>query len=455
MIITKKAIPRRTVLRGMGAALALPLLDGMVPALTALQKTAARPIRRLGIIYSPNGMVMPSWTPTKVGADFELSPILQPLAPYRDRLLVISGLANRQADSQGDGSGDHARGGGGYLTGIHVTKSEGVLGGGISMDQIAARSLQNETQLSSLELSLDANDVVGSCDLGYSCAYTNTISWRTPTMPLIAENDPRAVFERLFGASDSTDPKVRMARLRQNRSVLDVVTERISVLRGQLGESDKTKLTDYLDAVRDVERRIQLAEEQSTRSLPTVDRPGGVPDMFEDHAKMMYDLQVLAYQCDLTRVITFMIGRELSPRTYPQLGVPDPWHGLSHHANDAEKLAKLALVQTHNVNLFGYYLEKLQATADGDGTLLDHTMLLYGAGLSNSDRHYHHDLPVLLAGGGAGAIKGGRHLQYAADTPLANLHVTLLDNMGVRTDGLGNSSGKCPELSELSSGTAA
>lgn len=455
MIITKKAIPRRTVLRGLGATLALPLLDGMVPALTALQNTAAKPVRRLGVMYNPNGMVMPSWTPTQVGAGFELSPILQPLAPYRDRLLVISGLANREADSQGDGSGDHARGGGGYLTGVHVTKSEGIVEGGVSMDQIAARNFENETQLSSLELSLDANDVVGSCDLGYSCAYTNTISWRTPTMPLVAENDPRAVFERLFGASDSTDPKVRIARLRQNKSILDVVTSRVASLQRDLGASDKTKLTDYLDAVRDVERRIQLAEEQSSRSLPTVDRPSGIPDTYEDHSKMMFDLQVLAYQCDLTRVITFMVGRELSPRTHPQLGVPDPWHGLSHHANDPEKLAKLALLQTHNVDLFAYYLEKLKGTADGEGNLLDNTMILYGAGLSNSDRHYHHDLPVLVAGGGGGAIKGGRHIRYADDTPLANLHLTLLEKMGVQIEKIGDSTGKFVELSEVSAQTTA
>jgi hypothetical protein len=329
-----------------------------------------------------------------------------------------------------------------------MKKTEGTVEGGISMDQLVARALENETQLSSLELSLDANDIVGSCDMGYSCAYTNSIAWRSTTMPLMMENDPRVVFERLFGASDSTDQSVRQARLRQNRSILDSVTDKVRGLSRQLGPVDGVRIGDYLEALRDVERRIQKAEEQSSKELPTVDRPSGVPDTFEEHMGLMFDLQVLAYQCDLTRVITFMVGRELSPRTYPQLGISDAWHGLSHHQDDPEKLAKLAKLQAYHVRQFASYLQKLQSTPDGDGSLLDHSMILYGTGISNSDRHYHHNLPVLLAGGGAGALKGGRHIKYAEDTPLSNLHLTLLDKMGVPLDKLGNSTGKMIELSE-------
>lgn len=454
MIITKKAIPRRAVLRGIGATLALPLLDGMVPALTAVANTAAKPVRRFGTVYIPNGMVMNNWTPKGIGEAFELSPILSPLASFRNRLIVVSGLANREADSNGDGSGDHARGSGGYLSGVHVKKSEGFVEGGVSMDQMLAKELEKETQLSSLELALDSNDVVGSCDLGYSCAYTNTISWRTPTLPLMMENDPRAVFERLFGASDSTDARVRQSRLRQNRSILDVVTEEVAGLQRHLGRNDRTKVADYLEAVRDVERRIQMAEQQSSRELPVVARPAGIPDTFEEHYRLMCDLQVLAYQCDLTRVITFMVGQELSPRTYPQLGITDRHHALSHHGDDPEKLRLLTTLQTHHVSLFAHYLEKLQATPDGEGSLLDHVMITYGGALGNSDRHYHFDLPTLVAGGGAGAIKGGRHLRYPDDTPVANLHITLMEKMGVQVEKLGNSSGKFAELSELSLSTA-
>lgn len=454
MILTKTAIPRRTVLRGLGATLALPLLDAMVPAMTALAKTAAKPSRRLGIVYLPNGMVMQNWTPKGVvGTAFELSPILQPLAPFRDRLVILSNLANRPADANGSGSGDHARGCGGYLSGVHVKKSEGVVEGAMSLDQIVAKAFEKETQLASLEVGLDYNDIVGSCDQGYSCAYTNSISWRTPTMPLMMENDPRKVFERLFGASDSTDPRVRAARLRKDRSLIDSVTGKVARLQQQLGSSDRAKVADYLESLRDVERRIQKAEEQSAKELPTVERPGGVPATFEDHYRLMVDLQVLAYQCDLTRVTTFMIGRELSARTFPRLGIADPWHGLSHHQDDPEKLAKLTVMQTHHIAQFAYYLEKLQATPDGEGSLLDQAIILYGAGISNSDRHYHHNLPALLAGGGAGTIKGGRHIQYRDETPLANLHLTLIDKMGIPLDQLGDSTGRIMELSEVSSAT--
>ena len=446
MIITKRAISRRTVLGGMGATIALPLLDAMVPALTASQNTAARAVRRLGVIYHPNGVVYENWLPTGVGSTFEFSPVLSPLAPFRDRVVVVTGLADRQAESLGDGGGDHSRASGSYLTGVHVKKSDTMVHNGVSMDQIAAKAFERETQLSSLQLTVDNNNLVGSCDTGYSCAYSNTLSWLTPTLPLMSENDPRVVFERLFGASDSTDPRVRMARLRQDRSILDSVTDRVHQLQKRLGAADNTKVADYLESLRDVERRIQRAEEQSARELPEFDRPVGVPDAFDEHVTLLYDLQALAYRCDLTRVITFMYGREQSARTYPQLGISDPHHQLTHHQNNPEKLEKCTKIQMHHVSLFTSYLEKLRSIPDGDGSLLDHVVLLFGGGLSNSDRHTHSPLPTVVVGGGASSIKGGRHVVYPEGTPLTNLHVTLLDKVGVPVEKLGDSTGKFSEL---------
>ena len=446
MIVTKKAISRRTVLGGMGATVALPLLDAMIPALTASQKTSAKAVRRLGIVYHPNGVVYENWLPKGVGTEFELSPILAPLQPFRNRLVVVTGLASHPAEALGDGGGDHSRGSGSYLTGVHVKRSDSVVENAVSMDQVAARAFERETQLSSLQLTVDANNLVGSCDVGYSCAYSNTLSWLTPTLPLMSENDPRVVFERLFGSSDSTDPRVRMSRLRQDRSILDSVTARVRQLQRRLGAADNTKVSDYLESLRDVERRIQKAEEQSARELPDVDRPVGIPNSFDEHVQLLYDLQVLAFQCDLTRVITFMYGREQSARTYPQLGISDPHHQLTHHQNDPEKLEKCTRIQNHHVTLFTAYLEKLRSIPDGEGSLLDHSVILFGAGLSNSDRHTHSPLPTVVVGGGAGTIKGGRHLVYPEGTPLTNLHVTLLDKVGVRVEKLGDSTGTFREL---------
>ena len=447
MIITKKAIPRRTVLRGIGASLALPLLDGMVPALTAMQNTPARAVKRLGIVYHPNGIVPAGWLPKGTGTDFTFGPTMAALEPYRNQMVILSNLDNIEADAKGDGPGDHARAGGSYLTGVHVRKSETNVEAAMSMDQIAATAFEKDTQLGSLQLTLDANTMVGSCDGGYSCAYSNTLSWRNPTLPLMAENDPRVVFERLFGASDSTDAKVRMARLRQDRSLLDSITERIATLQRELGAGDKRKVDNYLESVRDVERRIQKAEEQSSREMPNVAKPGGVPATFEDHAALMYDLQLLAYQSDLTRVITFMYGREITGRTYPALGINESHHSISHHGEDPEKLAKLAVIQAHHVSLFANYLAKLKATPDGDGSLLDHSMILFGSGISNSDRHTHVELHPVVVGGGGGTIKGGRHLAHKTGTPLANLHLTLLNKMGVLLDKIGDSTGQMNELS--------
>ena len=446
MIITKRAISRRTILRGAGAAIALPLLDAMIPALTAAQNTAAKTVRRLGVVYHPNGVVYENWLPTGVGSEFKFSRVLTPLEKFRDRLVVVTGLADRQAEALGDGAGDHSRASGSYLTGVHVRKSDSQVLNGISMDQIAARTFERDTQLSSLQLTVDANSLVGSCDVGYSCAYSNTLSWLTPTLPLMSENDPRVVFERLFGASDSTDRRVREARLHEDRSILDSINDRVRELQRKLGPADTTKVSDYLESLRAVERQIQKAEEQSARELPDVTRPVGIPGSFEEHVELLYDLQVLAYQCDITRVITFMYGREQSARTYPQVGVPDPHHQLSHHANDPEKLEKCTKIQVLHVEMFTKYLEKLAAVREGDGSLLDSSVILFGSGLSNSDRHTHGPLPTVVVGGGAGTIKGGRHLVYPDGTPFSNLHLTLLDKVGVPVDKLGDSTGKINEL---------
>ena len=450
MIITKKAISRRTVLRGMGAIVGLPLLDAMVPALTAAANTAAKPICRLGVVYHPNGVIYDKWLPKGVGADFELSPTLAGLQPFRDKLIVVTNLYMDQAEALGDGGGDHSRACGGYLNGVHVRKSDTVVEAGISIDQIAARAFERETQLSSLQLQMDDNSIIGSCDVGYSCAYSSTISWLTPTLPLMTENNPRFVFERLFGASDSTDPKVRAARLRQDRSILDSVTDRVNQLQRRLGAADNRRVNDYLTSLRDVERRIQKTEEQSTKEIPDVARPSGIPESFDEHAHLLYDLQLLAYQADITRVTTFMYGREQSPRPYPQIGVPEPHHPVTHHQNDPVKMEKCAAIQRYHLKLFTDYLEKLRNTPDGDGSLLDHVMILFGAAISNSDRHTHGPLPTLLVGGGSGALKGGRHLVYPEHTPLTNLQLTMLNLLGVPTEKLGDSTGQFNELSALS-----
>jgi Protein of unknown function (DUF1552) len=450
MISTKKHMSRRAVLRGLGATIALPLLDGMVPAFAAMRQTAAKPVRRFAAFYLPNGMSMASWTPSGEGTAFEFSPILEPLAPFRDRLVVVSGMCNKEADPRpGEGDGDHSRAQAGFLTGAHAKKtgSGADIEAGISMDQIAAREFGKETQLASLELALESYDLVGQCEDGYGCAYSATIAWRNAKTPLPMEADPRAVFERLFGVSDSTDRGARLAQIRRDRSILDMVSGQLADLERVLGQGDRTRLTEYLDSIRDVERRIQLAEQQSDRELPTIHQPAGIPDSFEAYAKLMYDLLALAYQCDLTRVATFLYGREKSVRTYPEIGVPDPHHPVSHHQKRADHLEKLARINNYHVKMFGYFLEKLRATPDGDGSLLDHSLLVYGAGMSDSDTHFHHNLPIVLAGGGAGQISGGRHLRFENEPPLANLHVTLLDKLGIRAERLGDSDGRVPELS--------
>jgi hypothetical protein len=439
MIISRKAISRRTVLRGLGATISLPLVDAMVPAMTALAQSPAGRVHRFGVVYVPNGMVMESYLPATEGAGFELTPTLQGIAPFRQQVLVLSGLDC--IPSPGRPGGAHAKASTRYLTDISPPTSETWLDAGISVDQILANELGKQTQLASLELAIESSDTAGACDVGFACAYTNTISWRSANTPLPMQHNPRAVFERLFGDSGSTDPRVRMARLKRQRSVLDSVTEEARRLGGSLGSSDRAKLTEYLDAVRDVERRIQTAETQSDRELPLIERPAGAPAGYEDHVKLMFDLQVLAWQSDLTRIITLMLGREFSGMTYPQVGVPDAHHPVTHHAGEVEKIAKVAIINAYHVRLFGYLLEKLKATSDGDGTLLDNVTLMYGAGLSDCNAHAVTNVPVVLAGGGAGTLRGGRHLHYDG-VPLANLHLTLMDRFGVHWDRIGDSNGR-------------
>ena len=451
MMITKKYLPRRTVLRGLSASLALPLLDGMVPAFAATRNTAANPVRRFGAIYVPNGVEMRAWTPAGAGTALELSPVLQPLAPVAGQVNVLTGLADNVAiPRDGEGVGDHARAAATWLTGVHVKKTEGAdIRAGTSLDQIVAQEFGKETQLASLELAIDSVEVLGACDQGYSCAYVNTIAWRTPTTPLPMENNPRAVFERRFGAADSTDLQSRLARSRQDRSSLDFVTDEANGLNRALGAGDQLKLAQYLDAVRDVERRIQKAEEQSDRDIPVVEQPVGIPGTFEEHCRLMFDLLTLAYQTDLTRVSTFMFGKEVSGRSFPEIGVPGGHHGYSHHQNDPENLAMLAKVNTHHIAQFAYFLEKLQSIPDGDGSLLDHSLFLYGSGISDGNLHFHLDLPTVLAGGGGGHVNGGRHLRYASETPLSNLHMSVLDKLGLPVETFGDSTGTLRYLSDV------
>ena len=436
MIITGKHLPRRTFLRGLGAAVGLPLLDGMVPALAALGQTAARPVARLGVVYVPNGIVMADWTPTVAGPRLELSPILRPLAPFTDRLIVLTGLRSGPPVYA-----VHAVASTRFLTGRPPTPSTGAeVEAGISMDQLAGRELGRQTQLASLEVALERAES-GVCDIASSCVYTDTIAWRGARTPLPMEHNPRAVFERLFGDSETTDPAAREVRLLRRRSILDSVARTVTDLRRTLGPADSAKLTEYLDAVRDVERRIQRVEEQSARDLPDLARPAGALASFPDQARLMFDLQILAYQSDLTRVVTFMIGREFSGHTYPEIGVRDAHHPLSHHQHDPQKLAVLTKISTHHVTQLAYYLERLRATPDGDGSLLDHITLVYGAGMSDGNAHSPDNLPIVLAGGGAGTLDGGRHLRYADDTPLENLHLTLLHKMGLPIERFSESTG--------------
>lgn len=449
MIIKKLSIPRRTVLRGLGATVALPLLDAMVPALSVVAKTAAAPVKRIGFIYLPNGAVMQSWTPKSEGK-LELSPTLSPLEPYKDQTVVLTRLAHGQAEPLGDGNGEHSRASAVWLNGVHPKHTEGAdVRAGVTADQIAAAELGKETPLPSLELAIDLDFLVGNCENGYSCAYMNTVSWRTATTPLPMENNPRVVFERLFG--DGGTREQRLAEMSKDRSILDSVSEDLAHLERDLGAADRQRVDQYLDAVRAIERRIQLSEAQGAdATLPdNLARPAGIPDSYEEHVTLMYDLLSLAFQADLTRVFTFMVGRELGGRPYPQIGVPEPHHGLSHHRNDPEKLAKLSQINRHHVELFTHFLARLQATSDGDGSLLDRSLVLYGAGLGDSNDHLHYDLPVAVIGGKGAGWRGGRHLRYPKDTPMNNLLVTMLDKVGLPAEQFGDATGRLRALTDV------
>ena len=448
MLITRKHLPRRTVLRGLGAAIALPLLDGMVPAATALARTAAAPIRRFGAFYVPNGMAMAWWFPQTEGALTELPPIAASLAQHKAQFLVLGGLDVEPANLVKKG-GDHARAAGTFLSCVPFDAiSDSNVIAATTMDQIAAKELGKQTQLASLELAIESTDMLGVCD-NTSCSLTNTIAWSTPTTALPCDNDPRSVFERLFGTSGSTDQAARLARIEQDRSILDAVTDEIARLDLGLGPADRRKFDEYLDAVRDAERRIQMAEAQSARELPVIEQPAGMPDDYAEHARLMMDLLALAYQVDMTRISTFMLAREVSGRAYPEIGVSDSHHPLSHHQDEPAKLDRLSKVNEYHFRQFAYLVDKLAATPEGDGTLLDNTLFLYGSGISDSNTHFHEDLPIALVGGKAAGIEGGRFVRYPNGTPLANLHVAVLDKLGFPVDEFGDSTGKLDRLTGI------
>jgi hypothetical protein len=448
-LITKKHIPRRAFLRGVGVTLSLPLLDSMIPAQTPLAKTAAKPQFRMGLCFMPHGAVMDHWTPATEGANFEISRTLKPLEPFKDKLLVVSNLAHHNAApaGPGDNGGDHTRSPAVFLNGVHPKRTDGAdIRAGVTIDQIAAQQIGQDTRLPSLELAIeDYSGLVGSCDVGFSCTYMNTISWRTPTTPLPMEINPRIVFDRLFG--DGATAEERLERIEQERSILDAVTSQVRKLQGGLGAADRNRVAEYLDTVREIERRIVLAEKQNaTSGIVVPETPAGIPDDHETHTKLMFDLMAIAFQADMTRVSTFMMAREVSYRTFPMLGISEAFHPASHHQNNATRLEQLTKINTYHVGLFAYMLDKLRSTKDGDGTLLDNTLMLYGSGMSNSNVHNHSPLPIVLAGGAAGRMKGGRHLKYPEETPMANLLLSVLHKAGVDQDSIGDSAGPLSEV---------
>jgi len=443
MFITKKHLSRRTFLHAAGATLALPFLDSMVPALTAQVRTAANANPRLGFVYMPHGAIMDRWTPKTEGSGFEFTPILQSLEPFRDKLNIISGLGHQAADTTAVHSLSPAT----WLSGVRPKATQGTDAyAGITADQYAAAKIGQDTVLPSLELGTeDHSGLIGACDRDYGCIYMNTVSWRTHTTPLPMEINPRKAFERMFGMGGSAAS--RMARTQEDRSVLDMFTQQSADLQKKLGAQDRSTVNDYMDSVREIERRIQNASsQQADAQLTLPDAPTGIPYSYEDHVKMMYDLMVLAYRANVTRVSTFMVAREISNRTYPQVGVSDGHHAISHHSNQAAKMDKNVKIQTYHVSLFAQFLENMRTTPDGAGSLLDNSIILYGSNMSNSNAHNHFPLPILVAGGASGRMKGGRHLKYPDHTPMTNLLLTLLDKAGVPMDSLGDSTGKMSEL---------
>ena len=444
MIITKKALPRRTFLKGVQATLALPLLDAMIPAMTALAQTPARAVRRLGYVFIPMGCDHASWTPEGQGTLGQLTPCLSPLEPVKEQLTVITNM-----ELQNSYPGTHDTSNSGFLSAAfakHTESSDYHLG--TTADQLAAQQIGQDTPLRSLELSIDLNPLAGVCNNGYACVYQNSLSWSSPTTPLPSEAHPRMVFDRLFGEGGS--PEERRAALRRRASLLDAFNDDIARLKGVVGMGDRARVDQYLDSIREIERQIQRAEAGAAKNpMPELDRPVGVPEMFADHARLLFDLQILAFQGDITRVVTFQLTRELNNRTYPEIGVPDPHHPTSHHGNDPEKVAKIAKINTFHVSLFAEFLQKLKETQEGDGTLLDNTVYLYGSGMGNPSLHDHVNLPILVAGGAATGMTGGRHIRYENGTPLANLHLTLLDRVGVHLDAFSDSDDTVDNLFDL------
>jgi hypothetical protein len=441
MVIRKLTLPRRTFLRGMGATLALPLLDAMVPALSA--RAPATP--RFAAISVGNGMNMFDWTPPTEGVGFELSPTLRPLEPFRDRMLVFSGLDNYPATDQGDTGGQHPRAAPAFMSSVHPKQTEGAdILAGTTVDQMIAELICRDSKLSSLEVAVDRNDVVGACDHGYACAYMNSISWKSPTQPLPAETSPRFAFERLFGSGDSAEE--RAVRVQEDRSILDGLSQEIAALSSRLGARDRSKLGEYLEAIRDVEQRIARAESTSS-DFEVPDRPVGVPETFREYAELMFDLQVLTFQADVTRVTSFMMARENINRTYNEIGLPEAHHAMSHHGNNPEKMQDFAKLNTYHVDTLAYYLDRLRSTPDGDGTLLDGTVVLYGSGMSDGNTHNNYNVPTVVIGGSERGLRGNRHLVYPKGTPLANLSLSLMDKFGVQVDSFGDSTGRLPLLS--------
>jgi len=449
-MVTGKHLSRRTLLRGLGVSIALPMLDSMAPAFAApARSAAAKSPLRMAFTYVPNGIIMKDWTPAADGSTFEMPRILQPLAPFRKDTLVLTGLTQNTGRALGDGAGDHARAASTFLTGVHPKKTAGAdIQVGISADQVAAQKLGGATRLPSLELACEDGRLVGGCDSGYSCAYSNSVSWRSATTPNPPEINPRAVFERMFGAA-SEDPAARMKRHKYEQSILDSALEDTRRLQGNLGRTDRRKLDEYLTSVREIEQRIQTAERDNKEVVPGMEKPDGVPADFGEYVGLMFDLLLVGFQTDTTRISTFMIAREGSSRAYREIGISDGHHPLTHHRGNPEWIEKIAQINKFHMEQFAHFIAKLKATPDGDGTLLDHSMIVYGSGISDGNRHSHNDLPVLVVGGANGTIKSGRHVTYPAETPMNNLFMSMLDRFGVQTEPLGDANGDLNHLTDL------
>lgn len=448
MIVSKKYLPRRTFLQGMGIVVGLPMLDAMVPAFATAAEKPKTPLR-LAFAYVPNGIEMKAWTPAKAGSDFEFTRILKPLEPFREELLVLSGLAHRTGSSKE--AGDHARAGGTYLTGVHPKRTTGAdIEVGVSVDQIAAQVVGSQTRLASLELGCEATRMVGSCDAGYSCAYQNSLAWRTPSTPMPPEINPRSVFERLYGSLESSlDPRTQTALDQDRRSILDYVNSRTRQLVGTLGPGDRRKIDEYLTAIREIERRIVHVERDNRQLTPEIAKPSGIPVNFAEHVRLMHDLLVVAFQSDMTRIATVLYSREGSNRAYPDLGFTDGHHPITHHRYLPDLIEKVTQINCHHLEQFAYLIGKLKSIKEGDGTLLDHSMIVYGSSLSDGNRHSHLDLPTIIVGRGNGQLSPGRHVVYANEPPMTNLFLALLDKMGAPAERLGDSDGRVEHLSEI------